>query len=131
MLLVFVLALSIAGCAKKEEAPAETTTETTKEESKETSDDTTETATEVAEDVTLDVWHLWTTENDGNAVSFAKALEEYRADHPNVTVNIDATENEAYKTKIKTAISANEAPDVFFLLGGVQVSHNHLLMQDK
>ncbi|MFA9380093.1 MAG: extracellular solute-binding protein [Acetanaerobacterium sp.] len=31
---------------------------------------------------------------------------------------MDATENEAYKTKIKTAIAANEAPDVFFSWGG-------------
>jgi len=69
------------------------------------------------EKVTLEVWHLWTTENDGNAIAFNKALDEYRADHPNVTINIDATENEAYKTKIKTAISANEAPDVFFSWG--------------
>ena len=33
-------------------------------------------------------------------------------------VVIDATENEAYKTKLKTAMAANEVPDVFFAWGG-------------
>lgn len=72
---------------------------------------------ESSEAITLTVWHLWTTEADGNAVSFSKALELYKREHPNVTVEIDATENEAYKTKIKTAMATNEAPDIFFSWG--------------
>lgn len=31
----------------------------------------------------------------------------------NVQIEAESTENEAYKTKIKTAIFANEAPDIF------------------
>jgi len=68
-------------------------------------------------EVVLDVWHLWLAENDGNAVAFGKALEAYRALHPEVQIRIDSTENEAYKTKKRTALSANEAPDVFFSWG--------------
>lgn len=67
--------------------------------------------------VVLEVWHLWIAENDGNAVAFGKALEAYKAIHPEVEIRIDSTENEAYKTKLKTAFSANEAPDVFFAWG--------------
>ncbi len=66
----------------------------------------------------LTVWHLWTSDSDANAKSFAKVLEDYKALHPDVEIEIDATENEAYKTKLKTAIAANEAPDVFFAWGG-------------
>jgi len=67
---------------------------------------------------TLNVWHLWTTESDANAKSFNIVLKEWQALHPDVEVVIDATENEAYKTKIKTAMAANEVPDVFFAWGG-------------
>ncbi len=67
---------------------------------------------------TLTVWHLWSTDSDANAKSFAKVLADWQALNPDVKVIIEATENEAYKTKIKTAINANEAPDVFFAWGG-------------
>jgi raffinose/stachyose/melibiose transport system substrate-binding protein len=67
---------------------------------------------------TLNVWHLWTTESDANAKSFNIVLKEWQALHPDVEVVIDATENEAYKTKLKTAMAANEVPDVFFAWGG-------------
>lgn len=117
IVLVLMLILSIAGCAKKDDTTA--TTDTTTETSSGANDTTTTTDSTATtdEEITLNVWHLWTTESDGNAVSFSKALEMYKKDHPNVTIEIDATENEAYKTKIKTAISANEAPDVFFSWG--------------
>jgi raffinose/stachyose/melibiose transport system substrate-binding protein len=81
------------------------------------STDTSKETSTTDEKVTLDVWHVWTTDGDGNSLSFQEALAEYEAEHPDVTVNVSATENEAYKTKIKTAISANEAPDVFFTWG--------------
>ena len=67
---------------------------------------------------TLSVWNLWTTESDANAKSFNIVLKQWQALHPDVDVVIDATENEAYKTKIKTAMAANEVPDVFFAWGG-------------
>lgn len=67
---------------------------------------------------TLNVWNLWTTESDANAKSFNIVLKQWQALHPDVDVVIDATENEAYKTKIKTAMAANEVPDVFFAWGG-------------
>ncbi len=113
LLLCFVLMLGVVGCgqSKDDNNPSSPST------SNDATNNDTSNGTSEEEKVTLEVWHLWTTESDGNAVSFNKALDEYRADHPNVTVNIDATENEAYKTKIKTAISANEAPDVFFTWG--------------
>ncbi|QUI25384.1 extracellular solute-binding protein [Vallitalea pronyensis] len=111
LFLCFVVVLGIVGCGPKK---AQTDTPSAAGE-KEGKTNNTQPAKE--EKVSLDVWHLWTIENDGNAVSFNRALEQYQAEHPNVTINIDATENEAYKTKIKTAISANEAPDVFFTWG--------------
>lgn len=68
--------------------------------------------------VTIKVWTLWTdTTDDVNAVAFRKALESAQTDLPDIVIEHDATENEAYKTKIKTAMAADDAPDVFFAWG--------------
>ncbi len=90
---------------------------TAAEQTAQTTENTTKAPTN-AEKKKLTVWHLWTTDSDANAKSFSKVLKDWQALHPDVEVEIDATENEAYKTKIKTAIAANEAPDVFFAWGG-------------
>lgn len=63
------------------------------------------------------VWTLWTDNPDVNAVAFRKALESAKTDMPDIVIEHDATENEAYKTKIKTAMAAGDAPDVFFAWG--------------
>ncbi|WP_069998997.1 extracellular solute-binding protein [Cellulosilyticum sp. I15G10I2] len=108
-----ILALSSVGCGAKQEAPKEQTGKAT-----ETSSGNAAKETPSAEEkIKLSVWHLWTTDADANAKSFMKVFEQYKAEHPNVEIEIDASENEAYKTKIKTAMAANEGPDVFFSWG--------------
>lgn len=68
--------------------------------------------------INISVWTLWTdTSDDVNAVAFYKALESAKTDLPGIVIEHDATENEAYKTKIKTAMAADDAPDVFFAWG--------------
>lgn len=70
------------------------------------------------EKVTINVWTLWTeSSQDVNAKVFHRVFEEAKLEFPEIEFRHDATENEAYKTKIKTAIAANEAPDVFFSWG--------------
>lgn len=67
---------------------------------------------------TIKFWTLWTeTVQDANAKAFWRVLGNYKNDLPDIVIEHDATENEAYKTKIKTAIAANEGPDVFFTWG--------------
>ncbi|QEN04052.1 extracellular solute-binding protein [Thiospirochaeta perfilievii] len=67
---------------------------------------------------TVSVWTLWTDgTEDVNAVAFRKALESAKTDLPGIVIEHDGTANEAYKTKIKTAIAADEQPDVFFAWG--------------
>lgn len=71
-----------------------------------------------AEKTTVKVWTLWTeTGADANQKAFYRVLERAKTDLPDIIIEHDGTENEAYKTKIKTAIAANEAPDVFFSWG--------------
>lgn len=113
LMLVGVMVLSMVGCGSKTEEKKQTdnkTVDTTNQ--KNNKEDNKE-----EEKITLNVWHLWTTDADANAKSFSKVLKTYEEEHPNVKIAIDATENEAYKTKIKTAMAANEAPDVFFAWG--------------
>ncbi len=105
------IAVSSVGCAPtKKEAEAGGKQETVSESvSKDTA--------KAGDKIKLNVWHLWTTDADANARSFNKVLEKYKEEHPNVEIELDASENEAYKTKIKTAMAANEGPDVFFSWG--------------
>lgn len=67
---------------------------------------------------TVSVWTLWTDgTEDVNAIAFRKALVSAKTDLPNIIIEHDGTENEAYKTKIKTAMAADEVPDVFYAWG--------------
>ena len=111
LIIALVMAASLAACGAKtaEQKPADTaakTEEPKKEEPKK------------AEKTTLKVWTLWTDSvQDVNKVAFYNVLEKAKKDLPDITIEHDATENEAYKTKIKTAVAANEAPDVFYSWG--------------
>lgn len=62
--------------------------------------------------VTLTYWHIFTTEPQKSKA--AEIIKKWNDDNPNIQIQASATENDAYKTKIKTAISANEAPDIIY-----------------
>lgn len=63
--------------------------------------------------VKLTMWCI-ATEKDSNREAYEKSIADYKKAHPEVELEWEATENEAYKTKIKAAVSANEMPDIFF-----------------
>ncbi len=63
--------------------------------------------------ITLDMWCI-ATESDSNRHSYEAAIEDMKTAHPEITLNWEAIENEAYKTKIKAAVAADEMPDIFF-----------------
>lgn len=66
------------------------------------------------EQITLKLWHIWVTESDSNKRPFEKTLQYWHEEHPNIRIETEATESEAYKIKLRTAIAVNEAPDIFF-----------------
>lgn len=88
-LLACTMVLSMAACGKKNNSPAD------------------------AGDVTLTMWCI-ATESDSNRPSYEKAIADMATKYPNVKLDWSATENQAYKTKIKAAVGANEMPDIFF-----------------
>ncbi len=104
------LAASLAACGSKTEQSQSTTSATsTQAEASQPSE---------VKNATVRVWTLWTDPTkDSNAAYFYKVLESAKTDIPNIKIEHDATENESYKTKLKTAIAANEAPDVFYSWG--------------
>ncbi|AFK86469.1 MULTISPECIES: extracellular solute-binding protein [Thermoanaerobacterium] len=64
-----------------------------------------------SEKITLTFWNLYTGEPAKTKVK--EIIDQWNKENPNVQIVESVTENDAYKTKIKTAIAANEAPDIF------------------
>ncbi len=64
-------------------------------------------------DITLNMWCI-ATESDSNRHSYEAAIADLKAAYPNITFEWEAIENEAYKTKIKAAVAADDMPDIFF-----------------
>lgn len=58
-------------------------------------------------------------QNSDPGLSLWKALaDEYMAAHPNVKIDIQVNENEAFKTKLTTLLQQGDVPDLFQTWGG-------------
>lgn len=68
---------------------------------------------ETGEETELVIWSV-ATEGTATADGTAKAIAAYEENHPGVKIRHETFENEAYKTKLRTAVAANELPDIFF-----------------
>ena len=123
VLLAGVMALSLAACgetaapaAPAEPAPAAApapAAEPAPAETKEEAPAAEETTVDANEEITLNMWCI-ATESDSNRHSYEAAIADMAANHPEVTLNWEAFENQSYKTKIKAAVAADEMPDIFF-----------------
>jgi raffinose/stachyose/melibiose transport system substrate-binding protein len=67
--------------------------------------------------IKLTMWCI-ATEGDSNRGAYEKAIDELKKTMPNIELEWEAIENETYKTKIKSAMAANELPDIFFTWSG-------------
>ena len=66
------------------------------------------------EEITLQLWSI-ATESDSSHQTYVDAIAAYEAEHPGIKIEHTSTENNAYKTKIKAAMSSGEElPDIFF-----------------
>lgn len=68
-----------------------------------------------SEKITLAFWDNYT--NDTQHV-MANTIKQWNTDNPNIQIDANSTENNAYKTKIKTAIAGNNAPDIIYSWAG-------------
>lgn len=67
--------------------------------------------------ITLTMWTI-ATESDSHHQPYLDSIKEYEEAHPGVKIQMETFENESYKTKIVSAVAANELPDIFFTWGG-------------
>ena len=73
----------------------------------------------VAEDAsTLELWCIWSNDSESNKAPFLKTLDQFKEAHPEITVNLTQYDASEYDTIIKTAVAADEAPDVFYYNAG-------------
>jgi len=56
--------------------------------------------------------------NEGIVATMEQAAQEYEALNPDVTINMQFLENEAFKAKLTTLLQSNAAPDIFYSWGG-------------
>ena len=118
MVLATGLIVSLSACAG-----TTSTTDTTKASDAATTTTaaavTEATATTAAstEPVSLTMWSI-ATESDAFNKPYLQSIADYQTANPNVTIKMETFENESYKTKIKSAVAANELPDIFFSWGG-------------
>ena len=123
--MVFSLTACGQSAAEPAAEPAAEETEEVKEEAApaeeaEEAEPAEEEAEASGDEVTLNLWCI-ATESDANRPAYEQAIADYEAAHPGIKINMEATENEAYKTKIKAAMaggSADDLPDIFFSWGG-------------
>jgi raffinose/stachyose/melibiose transport system substrate-binding protein len=69
-----------------------------------------------AKPVTISFWHLDT--QDDFKAAWQKLADDFKATHPNVTIEITVLENEAFKQKIATVMQSGNPPDIFRSWGG-------------
>ena len=66
--------------------------------------------------VNLTLWHIQT--NDAAKKIIQDAVERFQKANPGITVTVSPVANDTYKTKLKIAVGAGDAPCVFSSWGG-------------
>ena len=120
--LAFCMVIGMAACGQKAAAPKETQAPATEAAAAETeaAEGETEAAAPSGDQTVLKVWGICT-ESDANRPAYLQAIADYEAAHPDVKIELEAFENESYKTKIKAAMMGGDTedlPDIFFSWSG-------------
>lgn len=66
------------------------------------------------EKVKLTVWHNWTGQ-DAKAIAMRKILDDYKAQHPEVELEVEGLPTDGLKTRLRTVAAADEMPDMFVM----------------
>ena len=124
VLLAGAMTLSLVACGSSAPATEEAAPAATEEAAPAATEEAAPAATEEAapateeavsdEPITLTMWCI-ATEGDSNRHAYEQAIAEMEEKYPNITLEWEAIENEAYKTKIAAAMESGEdLPDIFF-----------------
>ncbi|TVY07640.1 extracellular solute-binding protein [Paenibacillus cremeus] len=60
------------------------------------------------------VWHNWTGQ-DAKAIAMRKILDDFQAQHPEVTLEVEGLPTDGLKTRLRTVAAADEMPDLFVM----------------
>ncbi|MHB8996910.1 MAG: ABC transporter substrate-binding protein [Armatimonadota bacterium] len=71
---------------------------------------------------TVSLWTIWNTEPRQRAL--AQIVKDFEAQNPDIKVQVQAQEPDAYKTNIRVALGGNQPPDIFFVWSGEKMLHN-------
>ncbi|MFP3153180.1 extracellular solute-binding protein [Lachnospiraceae bacterium ZAX-1] len=72
------------------------------------------------EKVTLTIMDMYTSEASDSTGKISRVLiDEFIADHPNITIEEESIAHDAYEIKIKTVAQSNSLPDVFQIKGAM------------
>ncbi len=72
------------------------------------------------DEVTLTLWDIRTAADQATP-AVKDAIERFEIDNPNVNIEHVPTQNDNYKTKLRTAMSADNAPDIFMTWGSASL----------
>ncbi len=110
LLLVLTMVVSIVGCGNETEQGGADKTESTDSvntgEGKET--------TETKEVIEIEFWNIASQGDDKLSAAIENAIKTIESERPDIKINLSSAAGDAYKTKIKTAVAANEMPDIFY-----------------
>ena len=115
LLSVAMVASLLAGCGSD---PAPATAEAPAQQTEEAEAAAPAEAAASDEEITITIWHQSVVDTDPVKIIIEDSVEEYHKLHPNVTIVQEGVEGEQYKTKIKTAFAAGEAPDISYMFSG-------------
>ncbi len=66
----------------------------------------------------LTLWHQWVVEDNTGVNTLNNAIKEWNGKNPDKMVQALGVNTEQYKIKIKSALAAGDAPDIFYMWGG-------------
>lgn len=112
VILAMSMVAAMVGCGNTTETGNETETSTVTE----TSDGGAVDSASSGEEVTLRVFSNLPDRKNGQGLVEQTIIDEYMAENPNVTIEVEALDEEAYKTKFK-AYSMEGMPDVVSIWG--------------
>lgn len=106
---------SLSGCAsgKQETTGAVTETTAAAEKAGENGESKAEAGTQAESQEAAEITYWDTVNSVADREAKLAMIERFESQNPGITVKYEGMEGEAYKTKIKTVVSANNLPDIF------------------
>lgn len=116
IILAGITVFGMAGCGTKTASSGDVSDEGQKTQQEAPADDAKGQQADAGQ-VTLTLWSQWSSDADGMKKPLDTVLANYEKENPNIKIEMDVINTEAYKQKVKVASAADELPDVFFSWG--------------